>query len=148
MNDPVTINGLVTLTPLLSPECEAGPLPPLRATCDLKGCNSASSVGWHRSPTFSFYRSTLVLLLALAVAGAVDSPAHANSKYAAIVVDANTGKTLFSSNADAARYPASLTKMMTLYLTFEALQSGKIKKSTKIAVLQERRRPSRRPSSA
>ena len=52
------------------------------------------------------------------------APAHANAKYAAIVVDANTGKTLFSSSADAARYPASLTKMMTLYLTFEALQSG------------------------
>ena len=82
---------------------------------------------------FPSYRSTLVLLLAVAVGGAAGSPAHANSKYAAIVVDANTGKTLFSSSADAARYPASLTKMMTLYLTFEALQSGKLKTSSKIA---------------
>ena len=46
------------------------------------------------------------------------------SKYAAIVVDANTGKTLFSANAEQPRYPASLTKMMTLYLTFEALADG------------------------
>lgn len=56
----------------------------------------------------------------------------AAAKYAAIVVDANTGKTLYSSNADSRRYPASLTKMMTLYLTFEALQRGKIKKTTPV----------------
>jgi D-alanyl-D-alanine carboxypeptidase len=83
--------------------------------------------------TFLSFRSTLVALLAIAVTGAAAAPAHANSKYAAIVVDANTGKTLFSSSADAARYPASLTKMMTLYLTFEALQSGKLKTSSKIS---------------
>jgi D-alanyl-D-alanine carboxypeptidase len=82
--------------------------------------------------TFLSCKSTLVVLLALAVSGAAVAPSHANSKYAAIVVDANTGKTLFSSSADAARYPASLTKMMTLYLTFEALNAGKIKKSTKV----------------
>ncbi|KQZ99780.1 D-alanyl-D-alanine carboxypeptidase [Mesorhizobium sp. Root157] len=51
---------------------------------------------------------------------------------AAIVVDANTGKTLYASNANARRYPASLTKMMTLYLTFEALAKGKITKSTQV----------------
>ena len=73
----------------------------------------------------------LVAALALAAAATV-SPAAANSKYAAIVVDANTGKTLFSSSADEPRYPASLTKMMTLYLVFEALESGKISKSTKV----------------
>jgi D-alanyl-D-alanine carboxypeptidase len=56
----------------------------------------------------------------------------ANSKYAAIVVDANTGKTLFAANANARRYPASLTKMMTLYLTFEALSRGKITKQTRV----------------
>ena len=48
------------------------------------------------------------------------------------MLDANTGKTLFSSSADAARYPASLTKMMTLYLVFEALQNGRINKSTRV----------------
>ena len=45
----------------------------------------------------------------------------ADSRYAAIVVDANTGKTLYSSSSESRRYPASLTKMMTLYLTFEAM---------------------------
>ncbi|HEY6629845.1 MAG TPA: D-alanyl-D-alanine carboxypeptidase [Rhizobiaceae bacterium] len=82
--------------------------------------------------TISSCKLTLVALTALAVTGAAVPTAQANSKYAAIVVDANTGKTLFSSSADAARYPASLTKMMTLYLTFEALQSGKITTTTKV----------------
>jgi D-alanyl-D-alanine carboxypeptidase len=77
-------------------------------------------------------RSTLVVLLALAI-GAAASPSYsASSKYAAIVIDANTGKTLFSSSADAPRYPASLTKMMTLYLVFEALQNGRINKGTRV----------------
>ena len=46
--------------------------------------------------------------------------------YAAIVVDANTGSILHSSNADAIRHPASLTKIMTLYMLFERLESGKL----------------------
>jgi len=82
--------------------------------------------------TFSSCKLTLAALAALAVTGATAVPAQANSKYAAIVVDANTGETLFSSKADASRFPASLTKMMTLYLTFEALQAGKITKATKV----------------
>ncbi|PRD42265.1 D-alanyl-D-alanine carboxypeptidase [Phyllobacterium phragmitis] len=62
-------------------------------------------------------------------------PAFADSsKYAAIVVDANTGKTLFSANADAGRYPASLTKMMTLYMLFEAMRAGRVNKNTPIPV--------------
>ncbi|MER9653283.1 D-alanyl-D-alanine carboxypeptidase [Mesorhizobium sp. M0152] len=55
-------------------------------------------------------------------------------KYAAIVVDAGTGKQLFEVNSTAQRYPASLTKMMTLYLLFEALDSGRITKETQIPV--------------
>jgi D-alanyl-D-alanine carboxypeptidase len=78
-----------------------------------------------------FQKSFLALLLALAVAVAFTVQAH-SAKYAAVVIDANTGKTLYSSSADSARYPASLTKMMTLYLVFEALSAGKLKKSTKV----------------
>lgn len=47
-------------------------------------------------------------------------------KYAAIVVDAKTGEVMYAKRADALRYPASITKVMTLYLTFEALASGKL----------------------
>lgn len=58
----------------------------------------------------------------------------APQKYAAIVVDASTGKTLFEVNSTAQRYPASLTKMMTLYMLFEAMQSGRVTKQTQIPV--------------
>jgi D-alanyl-D-alanine carboxypeptidase len=54
--------------------------------------------------------------------------------YAAIVVDANSGKVMQAANADSPRHPASLTKMMTLYLLFERLEAGKIKLSTQMPV--------------
>ncbi|MBA3446418.1 MAG: D-alanyl-D-alanine carboxypeptidase [Pseudaminobacter sp.] len=63
---------------------------------------------------------------------ATGGPSAANSKYAAIIIDASTGKTLFASSADSRRYPASLTKMMTLYMVFEAMAAGKITKQTRI----------------
>ncbi|OYD81896.1 D-alanyl-D-alanine carboxypeptidase [Azospirillum brasilense] len=49
------------------------------------------------------------------------------AKYAAIVVDARTGEVLHEENADTLTYPASLTKMMTLYLTFDALDEGRLR---------------------
>ena len=51
-----------------------------------------------------------------------------------IVVDANTGKVLQSTESDSPRHPASLTKIMTLYLLFERLESGKIKMTTEMPV--------------
>jgi D-alanyl-D-alanine carboxypeptidase len=54
--------------------------------------------------------------------------------YASIVVDANSGKVMEAAHADSPRHPASLTKMMTLYLLFERLQAGKIKLSTEMEV--------------
>ena len=55
-------------------------------------------------------------------------------RYAAIVVDANSGEVLYSRNPDSPRYPASITKIMTLYLTFEALQSGRLSLSDTIVI--------------
>jgi D-alanyl-D-alanine carboxypeptidase len=78
------------------------------------------------------FRKLAAVALAAVLGLAALQPAAAASRQAAIVVDANTGKTLYSSNADAPRYPASLTKMMTLYMVFEALSAGKIKKTTPI----------------
>jgi len=54
--------------------------------------------------------------------------------YASIVVDANTGRVLQETNPDSIRHPASLTKIMTLYLLFERLESGKIKLGTQLPV--------------
>lgn len=58
----------------------------------------------------------------------------ASNRYAAIVIDANNGKTLFAAKADTQRYPASLTKMMTLYMLFEAMHAGRITKDTRIPI--------------
>lgn len=55
-------------------------------------------------------------------------------RYADIVVDANTGDVLHSTNPDAQRHPASLTKIMTLYLLFEQLEAGKIRLDSKMEV--------------
>jgi len=71
--------------------------------------------------------------LAIFLVAAFSLPVQAaSSKYAAIVVDANTGKTLYEASAGARRYPASLTKMMTLYIVFEGLAAGKFKKTTPV----------------
>lgn len=56
------------------------------------------------------------------------------SNYAALVVDAKTGRTLFERNADARRFPASVTKVMTLYLVFEDLERGRIRLDTSLTM--------------
>ncbi|QTF92992.1 D-alanyl-D-alanine carboxypeptidase [Halomonas sp. BM-2019] len=65
---------------------------------------------------------SLALLACLAIVMA--NTAQANPRYAAIVVDVESGEVLHAANADETRYPASLTKMMTLYLLFEQLETG------------------------
>jgi D-alanyl-D-alanine carboxypeptidase len=54
--------------------------------------------------------------------------------FSSIIVDGNSGATLTSTNPDGTRHPASLTKMMTLYLLFERLDSGKMKLDTEMPV--------------
>ncbi len=79
--------------------------------------------------TTSAFQLLFLIGIALSLGSA---PAAANPKYAGIVIDAKTGKTLYANDADELRYPASLTKMMTLYLVFEALERGAIKLDTRI----------------
>lgn len=55
-------------------------------------------------------------------------------RYASIVIDANSGDILSQENADKRLYPASLTKMMTLYLTFDAMEKGKLHKNSYLTV--------------
>jgi D-alanyl-D-alanine carboxypeptidase len=55
-------------------------------------------------------------------------------QFASIIVDANSGATLASNSPDGIRHPASLTKIMTLYLLFERLESGKITLDTEMPV--------------
>ena len=83
-----------------------------------------------------------VSLLASAPAAQAQS---GDERYSAIVMDANNGKVLFSKNGDERRYPASLTKMMTLYLLFDALESGRVTLSTpmKVSAYASARPPSK-----
>ena len=62
------------------------------------------------------------------------SDASANPRYASIILEESSGKILFSRNADKQLRPASLTKIMTLYLMFEALQQKKVTMDTRMKV--------------
>ena len=65
---------------------------------------------------------------------ALSLPASASAKYASFVVDADTGEVLHAVNEDTRNYPASLTKMMTLYLLFERLESKRWSMGTDLKV--------------
>lgn len=92
-------------------------------------------------------QSLLVLVTALAVSLALAGGAEARTKHkarahgpafvptaAAFVMDAYSGRVLYSDNADTQTYPASLTKVMTLYLLFEQLRQGKVSLDSRIPV--------------
>ncbi len=90
--------------------------------------------------SFSRLFRLLVILLVLVAQMAITADAwaarkrgnraaqtNAPDKYAAIVIDAATGEVLMAANADSARHPASLTKMMTMLLAFDTLAEKRIK---------------------
>ncbi len=62
------------------------------------------------------------------------TPAQASNRYAAIVIEEATGRVLFSRNADKKLYPASLTKIMTLYLLFEEIEAGRLTLDSRLKV--------------
>lgn len=85
----------------------------------------------------TFFRAIATLALALAVGLSSAAPAHSIEnlrKYAGIVVDAKTGQVLYEEAADQRRYPASVAKVMTLYVLFQELQAGNLTLSTKMTV--------------
>jgi D-alanyl-D-alanine carboxypeptidase len=74
------------------------------------------------------------MVLAVSLGFGLASEAKAAARPAAIVVDAKTGKVMYQEDPDGLRYPASLTKMMTLYLVFEALETGRISLNSRVPV--------------
>ncbi len=76
-------------------------------------------------------RAILVVVVAFTVL--VTAPLQA-APFAAIVMDARTGEVLYEQNSDARLHPASLTKMMTLYITFQEIQAGRLTLDSKITV--------------
>lgn len=79
--------------------------------------------------TRRFARLFPVLAVLAAIVMGHAAPAHA--RYASIVIDFESGRVLSEQGADERRHPASLTKMMTLFLIFEALDAGKITLNTR-----------------
>lgn len=85
--------------------------------------------------------ASLVLMLTacstsetLRTAAPAPVPTSTSPKYASIVIDAHTGRVLHAANADQPRYPASLTKMMTLYMLFEAMERGQVTRDSQIPI--------------
>ena len=80
--------------------------------------------------------SRIIPALALA---AITLPVSAGSlydvpKYAAILINAETGEVMYSRKADETRFPASITKVMSLYVTFEELKAGRLKETDLIRI--------------
>ncbi|NNE41119.1 MAG: D-alanyl-D-alanine carboxypeptidase [Marinicaulis sp.] len=82
----------------------------------------------------NLHRCVVAVLSAFLAIGVLNTPASANSKYAAYVIHADSGDILFDRYSTARRYPASLTKMMTLYLLFEELEAGNLTLKSKLKV--------------
>jgi D-alanyl-D-alanine carboxypeptidase len=87
---------------------------------------------------------TMVGAAALGMVAFAAPSAHAQDRFSAIVIDMDTDEVLYADEADETRFPASLTKMMTIYLIFEALDRGEITLSTRMTVS---RNASRQPAS-
>lgn len=103
--------------------------------------NSLSGGLREKDSTMIWRSWALLLIMAIGLVAAAPS-AHAqkksntNEKYASLVMDADTGVILSSRYADSPRHPASLVKMMTLLMVFEALERGDLKLKDRIRISQ------------
>lgn len=79
-------------------------------------------------------RVMLSLALLLIVGAIAIDPAAAKAKFSALAVDARTGEILYSSDADGLRHPASLTKVMTLYILFQEMKAGRLSLNSRITM--------------
>ena len=82
--------------------------------------------------------------MAVVAAAFFATASSAAAKYASLILDADSGRVLHAVNADTRNYPASLAKMMTLYLVFDALEDGRLDLDRKLAVSA---RAARQPAS-
>jgi D-alanyl-D-alanine carboxypeptidase (penicillin-binding protein 5/6) len=79
----------------------------------------------------------LVLLFAIGLAmpqAAAAASLYTFPKYAAILINSDSGEVLYARQADATRFPASITKVMTLYVAFDELRRGNIRESDQIRI--------------
>ncbi len=92
----------------------------------------AAKLAMHMPGNFVSLVLAAVLTLALWMAAAGDLAAR--PRLAAIAVDASSGAIVYQKNIDATAYPASLTKVMTLYLLFEDMRAGKVSLSSRLTI--------------
>lgn len=106
---------------------------------------SVSACGAQRKKIFRAGAGLLVFALVFCVMAPSDAAARTrrsrqapvstvSARYADIVIDAKTGRILHEVNADQIRHPASLTKMMTLYITFRAIEEGRLTREQMLRV--------------
>ncbi len=81
-----------------------------------------------------FGRIFRIYLVAIAAFAVVFASSAQAAPFAAIVIDARSGEVLYEKNADARLHPASLTKMMTLYIAFQEIEAGRLSLDTKVTV--------------
>ncbi|MCK0715169.1 D-alanyl-D-alanine carboxypeptidase [Chromohalobacter sarecensis] len=93
-----------------------------------------SPLSYHHARALPVLLTLIVFVMALCMLPAAQ--AAPNPRYASIVIDTESGAVLHAANADATRYPASLTKMMTLYLLFEALEDDTLSMDSRLPVSQ------------
>ncbi len=106
---------------------------------DMRWCRYYAEMGistW--KPTDIIKAVFCIVLVAALLAIPAEAKKKKRSRYAppqaAMVVDLYSGKTLYSKNADAKRYPASITKVMTLYMLFEQIEQGHLTLNSKLKV--------------
>jgi D-alanyl-D-alanine carboxypeptidase len=81
------------------------------------------------------FARSIALLMVLTVVAACSRPEPSGAApFAAFVMDARTGETLYARNAETRLHPASLTKMMTLYIAFQEIEAGRISPDTMVTI--------------
>jgi D-alanyl-D-alanine carboxypeptidase len=100
----------------------------MKITASFSTGSAASPDDWPRAT----FRLMAGLGFALATAAVTGAHAQAAERYAAFVMDADTNEVLHTVQAEETRFPASLTKMMTLYMLFEAMERKEIALTDKI----------------
>ncbi len=87
---------------------------------------------------YQLYKKVIYIIASCITIGVFSLTSFASSRPdAKIVVEAYSGKVLYTESADDYRYPASLTKMMTLYLIFDELKAGRLKQNSRLKVSQK-----------
>ena len=86
---------------------------------------------WNESSVLNVRSMTAAVALAV---GLIPATVHAAPQFSALTIDARNGKVLYANDIDGIRHPASLTKMMTLYLLFQDLSAGKLTMNSPITV--------------